>query len=123
LGLGAVGPTGAIGPTGPQGAAGASTHFARMNADGTLGTFSSQVNTNPAFTGKVAATTGQYLIAFSTNVSACVPVSTLHSDGVAGAIVGFSTNGVTSPTPRGRPPFLAARAPGTTPLVLLLLCH
>src|SRR5262249_58456417 len=110
LGLGAVGPTGAIGPTGPQGAAGASTHFARMNADGTLGTFSSQVNTNPAFTGKVAATTGQYLIAFSTNVSACVPVSTLHSDGVAGTSLGCTTHGLTAPNPQPPPPLVAARA-------------
>ncbi len=101
---GPQGPTGATGPQGPKGDNGGTgptgpagpKFFARMNADGTIVTASDNMDPNPNFTGKFNNSTGQYQVRFFADISQCVPVSTLHSDGSAGTIVGFTTNGFTS---------------------------
>jgi hypothetical protein len=95
---GPAGPQGPKGDPGAQGPAGADAprFFAHMAADGTLIAHSPNVDLNPNFTGKFNNSTGQYQVRFFADVTQCAPVSTLHTDGAAGTIVGFTTTGFTS---------------------------
>ena len=92
---GVAGPTGATGATGAAGNAGPK-FFARMAADGTVIVSSPNVDPNPNFTGKFSNSTGKYQVRFFADISGCVPVSNIHTDGSQGQIVGFTTTGFTS---------------------------
>jgi hypothetical protein len=95
---GATGQQGPIGPKGDTGQAGVSPvrFFAHMAADGTLIASSSNVDTNPNFTGKFSNSTGKYQVRFFADITECAPVSNIHTDGSLGQIVGFTTTGFTS---------------------------
>jgi hypothetical protein len=67
-----------------------------MAADGSVLASSSNIDPNPNFTGKFNNSTGKYQVRFFADISGCAPVSTLHTDGSQGQIVGFTTTGFTS---------------------------